>query len=85
MPEISRFMGMVIQMYYDDHPTPHIHVKYAESRCKIDLEGKLIDGSIPLPKLHIAERWVKLHHDELFKNWKRIRNGKQPERIEPWV
>jgi len=73
MPEISRFMGMVIQLYYDDHLVPHIHVRQAESRCRIDLNGILLDGNI------------SLHHSELLKNWKRIRNGKQPERIEPWI
>jgi len=85
MPEISRFMGMVIQLYYDDHLVPHIHVRQAESRCRIDLNGILLDGNISLPKLHIIKRWISLHHSELLKNWKRIRNGKQPERIEPWV
>lgn len=84
MPEISRFMGMVIQMYFDDHSEPHIHVRYAENRCKINLEGKLIKGNIPLPKLHIVRRWIDLYHDELLANWKRMRQGKQPERIKPW-
>lgn len=85
MPEISRFMGMVIQMYYDDHSVPHIQVRYAESRCKIDLDGNLLIGNIPLSKLHIVKRWTILHHDEILENWKSIRNGKQPKRIEPWV
>ena len=85
MPEISRFLGMIIQMYYDDHPTPHIHVRYAESRCKLDMDGNLLQGSIPLAKLHIVKRWTILHHEELLENWERIRKGKQPERIEPWV
>ncbi len=85
MPEISRFMGMIIQMYYDDHSTPHIHVRHADIRCKIDLEGNLLNGSIPLPKLHILRRWILLHHNELLKDWEKIRKGKLPERIEPWA
>ncbi len=85
MPEISRFLGMVIQMYYDDHSEPHIHIRYADNRCKIDLDGNLIAGHIPLPKLHIIRRWTILHHDELLDNWEEIREGKQPERIEPWI
>ena len=76
---------MVIQMYYDDHPTPHIHVRYSESRCKIDLAGNLLGGNIPLPKLHIVIRWIKLHHKELMENWKKVRMGIQPKRIDPWV
>lgn len=78
-------MGMVIQTYFDDHPTPHIHVRYAESRCKVDLDGNLLDGTIPLPKLHIVKRWTILHRDELLENWNRIRNGQQPERVDPWA
>ena len=58
---------------------------YAENRCKIDIDGNLLAGSFPLPKLHIVNRWAILHHDELLKNWEKIRDGKQPERIEPWV
>jgi len=85
MPEISRFMGIVIQMYYDDHSTPHIHARHSENRCKIDIEGNLIGGTIPLTKLHIVKRWVILHKEEILENWKEIRNGKQPQRIEPWI
>jgi Domain of unknown function (DUF4160) len=85
MPEISRFLGMVVQMYYDDHSDSHVHIRYAENRCKIDLDGNVLDGSIPLAKLHIAKRWIILHHDELLKNWEKIRDGKQPKRIEPWA
>jgi hypothetical protein len=85
MPEISRFMGMIIQMYYEDHSTPHIHVRFAENRCKIDFYGNLLNGSIPLTKLHIVKRWTILHRDELLKDWEKIRKGKLPGRIEPWV
>jgi len=68
MPEISRFMGIVIQMYYDDHSIPHIHARYSESRCKIDIEGNLMGGDIPLSKLHIIKRWINLHKAEILKN-----------------
>ena len=84
MPEISRFLGMIIRMYYDDHSEPHIHVKQAENICKIDLHGNLLNGIIALPKLHIVKRWILLHQEELMNNWNKIRNGKQPERVEPW-
>jgi len=85
MPEISRFEGMIIQMYYDDHPDPHIHVKYAAKRAKIDLDGNLVAGELPLPKLHIVKRWIILHKEELLKNWNRMRKGLKPRKIEPWV
>jgi hypothetical protein len=28
MPELSRFYGLTIRMYYDEHPPPHFHVSY---------------------------------------------------------
>ena len=28
MPEISRFLGIIITMYYNDHNPPHFHVRY---------------------------------------------------------
>ncbi len=28
MPEISRFLGIVICMYFNDHNPPHFHVEY---------------------------------------------------------
>ena len=28
MPELSRFYGIVIRMYYDDHGPPHFHAYY---------------------------------------------------------
>lgn len=85
VPEISRFIGLIIRMYYDDHLTEHIHVKYAEKFSKVDFNGKVIDGELPLPKLHILKRWIELHQDELEENWEKVRKGKQPKRIEPWV
>ena len=48
MPEISRFYGIVIQIYYGDHPPPHFHANYAGQVAKIDIDTlALIDGSLP--------------------------------------
>ncbi len=30
MPEISRFFGIVIKTYYNDHFPPHFHAEYGE-------------------------------------------------------
>jgi hypothetical protein len=38
MPEISRFFGMVVQMYYNDHEPPHFHVRYAGQKAIIAIE-----------------------------------------------
>jgi hypothetical protein len=36
MPEISRFFGIIVRMYYDDQPPPHIHAEYQSNKAKID-------------------------------------------------
>jgi hypothetical protein len=35
MPEISRFFGIVIRMYFDDHSPPHIHAIYAGNEAQV--------------------------------------------------
>lgn len=37
MPEISRFFGTIIAMYYNDHPPPHFHVRHGEQSASIEL------------------------------------------------
>ena len=56
MPEISRFLGMVIQMYYDDHSEPHIHIRYTDNRCKLDLDGNLICGAYSFTKITYSKK-----------------------------
>jgi uncharacterized protein DUF4160 len=41
MPEISRFFGIIVRMYYDDHPPPHIHVEYEGRKAKLDFRGNV--------------------------------------------
>ena len=38
MPELSRFYGIVIKMYFGDHDPPHFHAEYAEDRAVINIE-----------------------------------------------
>ena len=47
MPEISRFFGIVVQMYYADHDPPHFHVRYAEQRALIAIESLAILQRLP--------------------------------------
>jgi hypothetical protein len=65
MPEISRFYGMVIQIY-GDHQPPHFHVNYAGQVAKIDIDTlALIDGSLPARARGLVTEWASLHQDEL--------------------
>ena len=48
MPTISRFFGIAIRMYFDDHGLPHFHAYYAEHRVKLAIETlEVLDGQLP--------------------------------------
>lgn len=39
MPEISRFFGIIIRMFIDDHGLPHFHAFYQDFRCRLRLKA----------------------------------------------
>jgi hypothetical protein len=70
MPEISRFFGMVIMMYYDDHAPPHFHVHYGEHKAIIAIEETVIlDGYLPVRAFRLIAEWTSLHRGELVDDW----------------
>lgn len=72
MPEISRFFGIVVAMYYEDHPPPHFHVRYGEYRAILEIEPvALIAGTLPPRALGLVIEWATLHREELQANWHR--------------
>ena len=74
MPRISEFYGIVITMYWRDHPPPHFHATYAEHTAEIEIgTGLVIDGSLPPRALRLVHEWLALHADELDDNWERAR------------
>lgn len=84
MPEISRFYGIVIQIYYGDHLPPHFHALYAGNMAKIEIEGlRVIDGHLPGRALGLVIEWASLHRDELRRAFEAAANLQRPDRIEP--
>jgi Domain of unknown function (DUF4160) len=75
MPEISRFLGIVIQMYYSDHARPHFHARCGGYRIKVDIESGVVSGEFPPRPLRAVLDWTVAHTDELRDNWNRARNG----------
>ena len=70
MPTLATFFGIVIRMYYDDHPPPHFHAVYGEHEAKIGIETlELIDGKLPRRALGLVLDWAELHRQELRDNW----------------
>lgn len=84
MPEISRFYGIVIGMFYNDHNPPHFHAIYGrfEAKISIDPPGLLV-GELPPRALALTIEWAAQHRYELLENWRR-RTANQPlNKIEP--
>lgn len=77
MPIISRFLGIVITMYWSDHAPPHFHAKYGEYEIIVTIEGGVIEGKFPKRALQLVLEWLALHQQELLENWQRCQN-RQP-------
>ena len=70
MPEISRFFGIVIMMYYNEHNPPHFHVTYNEFTAEFDLtEGAFSKGFLPSKQARLVLAWYEIHKDELIAMW----------------
>ena len=85
MPEISRFFGIVIRMFFDDHLPPHFHASYAghEGRISISPIGVMTGGDLPPRPLALVVEWDTLHQAELLENWRLARLGKPLAAIAP--
>ena len=80
MPEISRFFGIIIKMYFGDHNPPHFKTKYGEFEANILIEnGTLLNGDLPLSKLKLVSAWAEIHKTELLEMW----HSKQFHKVEP--
>jgi len=84
MPEISRFYGIVIKMYFDDHNPPHLHAQYSGKEALIDIRTlAVISGRLPGRALGLVAEWVSLHQDELLQLWQRAKDLEPLHKIEP--
>ena len=83
MPEISRFYGISLRMFFSDHPPPHLHVRYAEHKARIRLDGEIIDGTMPVRALTLVREWMEMHRAELSACWDRASRNEPPGKIEP--
>ena len=84
MPEISRFLGIVIAVYYRDHAPPHFHAVYGEFRTAVSIRGGDVDGAFPRRALAVVQKWRILHLEELLAAWELAQAGVPPPRIEPY-
>jgi hypothetical protein len=84
MPTVSRFFGITVRMYFDDHEPAHFHAYYAESEAKVTIDGlDLIEGSLPRRALALVLEWASQHRDELRENWRRSQGHEPLHQIDP--
>ena len=84
MPEISRFFGIVIAIFYDDHNPPHFHARYGSQKVVIDIQSlEILDGEISPRALGLVMEWTSLHKEELLNDWELAKNSQKPHKIEP--
>lgn len=84
MPTISRFFGIIISMYWDEHNPPHFHVRFGEYKCSIDINDvSVIVGKLPKKQERLVLAWTEIHQKELLHNWELCLDDKQPIKIEP--
>lgn len=84
MPEISRFYGIIICMYWNDHAPPHFHAKYNDDEVLILIDTlEIYRGSIPTRALKMTIEWAELHKEELWKDWEDAIQNKELKKIDP--
>lgn len=83
MPEISRFLGIVIGMFYGDHAPPHIHAVYGEFEISVEIESGAATGRFPGRALAHVLEWTRAHRVELLDDWRLAREGKALRKIPP--
>jgi len=83
MPEISRFFGIVVTMYYDEHGRPHFHARMGDDEVSVEIENLKVRGEFPGTGLRLVLDWAELHRAELLENWDRARRGLPLVPVEP--
>lgn len=87
MPELSRFFGIIIRMYWEadaPHHMPHFHAYYQGEVAVYGIEPlELIAGSLPRRQQRLTEAWAELHQRELAEDWERLQAGQRPLPIAP--
>jgi len=70
MPEITRFYGIVIKMYFGDHFPPHFHAIYGEYVGVFDINTlKMIEGDLPRRARELVVEWASKYQRELLEMW----------------
>lgn len=86
MPTLSIFFGIIVKMYSEQggkHHVPHLHAEYQDDEVVIDLEGNILEGSLPKNKMKLLIAWTEIHKEDLLANWKLLSSGDGYFKIDP--
>lgn len=84
MPEISRFYGIIIALYYNEHNPPHFHAKYGEFVAEIDIRTlQILNGNLPKRAKALVLEWADEHREDLILDWELARKMAKLNPIEP--
>ncbi|MCX6950550.1 MAG: DUF4160 domain-containing protein [Opitutae bacterium] len=84
MPELSRFYGISIRMYFADHAPPHFHALYGEEEVVIDIRRlAIIRGNFSPRAFGLLMEWASIHQDDLLTAWDQAVKAQAPMKIAP--
>jgi hypothetical protein len=84
MPEISRFYGIIIALYYNEHNPPQFHAKYGEFVAEIDIRTlQILNGNLPKRAKALVLEWADEHREDLMLDWELARKMAELNPIEP--
>jgi hypothetical protein len=84
MPELSRFYGISIRMYFADHAPPHFHALYGEEEVVIDIRRlAIIRGNFSPRAFGLLMEWASIHQDDLLAAWDQAVKAQAPMKIAP--
>jgi hypothetical protein len=84
MPEVSRFFGIIVSLFYNDHQPPHFHIRYGDQKAIIAIDTlTVLRGRLSPRVLGLVVEWASLHQEELRENWRLAREQKPLKKIEP--
>ena len=83
MPEISRFLGIVIAMFYRDHAPAHFHAMYGDYEITVTIETGVVTGRFPRRALRHVLEWYELHKDDLLEDWEFAQARRPLKKIAP--
>jgi hypothetical protein len=83
MPEISRFLGIIVYMVYNDHEPPHFHARYGDYQITVEIQSGIIEGKFPRRVLKAILEWYEIYKEQLLEDWDLAKSHSELKKIPP--